>query len=382
MRILLAAKHLHYPQGGGGLERNTHELCLNLLRRGITPAVMCNLRAERSLLVLRNRLARKLAPRFRFPMDRGIGYSVFRGWADDDGAIEVTQRFRPDVIIAQSAEPVPLLKSFEKLGVPRMAYFHETLRVWDAGTLAKEGDVGLIANSRFTAEGMAAHAGIVPAIVRPLVDRSLYKVTTRPRNVLFINTVPRKGVEIAFRLAESRPDVHFDFVRSWILRPRDIERMEKRARQARNITLHSPTNDMRPHYARARLVLAPSQWEEAWGRVATEAHINGIPVLASDQGGLREAVGPGGLLVPLGAPIKQWKDAFSRLWDDQDTHARVSNAALAYSTRTEIQPENIVDVFVDAVKIFVADAKQSQQAAHQKQSEFDADHLRVDGLSI
>lgn len=354
MRILLAAKHLHYPQGGGGLERNTHELCLSLLRRGITPGVMCNLRAERSLLVLRNRLARKLKPRFRFPMDDGIGYPVFRGWADDDGAIEVTKRFRPDVVIAQSAEPVSLLKSFEGLGVPRMAYFHETLRIWDAGTLAKADDIGLIANSRFTAEGMAAHAGTVPAVVRPLVDRSLYEVPTRPRNVLFINTVPRKGVEIAFRLAESRPDVQFSFVKSWILRPHEVERMEKRARSAGNITLYPPTNDMRPHYARARLVLAPSQWEEAWGRVATEAHINGIPVLASDQGGLREAVGPGGLLVPLSASIHRWKEAFSHLWDDQETYARVSETARAYSRRPEIQPENIVDVFVETVKSFAA----------------------------
>lgn len=350
MRILLAAKHPHYPQGGGGLERNTHELCLHLVRRGLKPAVIANLRAVQSPLVWRNQVMRKLKPRQRFPMDSWYGYPVYRGWAEEDGAVEVATRFRPDVIVAQSAEPVPLLKSYQGLGIPRMAYFHETLRVYDAGTLAREEEIGMIANSRFTAEGMAAHAGIMPAIVRPLVDRSLYEVPTRPRNCLFINTVPRKGVEIAFRLAESRPDVQFDFVKSWILKPHEVECMEQRARAAGNITLHPPTNDMRPHYARARLLLAPSQWEEAWGRVATEAHINGIPVLSSDQGGLREAVGPGGLLIPLGAPIQEWCAAFSRLWDNPDTHARVSQTALAYSHRPEIQPENIINTFVDAVK--------------------------------
>lgn len=350
MKILLAAKHLHYPQGGGGLERNTHELCLHLLKRGLKPAVICNLRAERSLLVMRNRVMRQLRPGLRFPMDKGLGYPVFRGWAEEDGAKEVTARFRPDVIVAQSAEPVPLLKPYEGLGIPLMAYFHEVMRVYDAGTLAKAGNIGLLANSRFTAEGMAAHAGVMPAIVRPLVDRKLYEVSTRPRNVLFINTVPRKGLEVAFRLAESRPDVPFDFVKSWILKPNDIARMEQRARAAGNITLHPPTNDMRPHYARARLLLAPSQWEEAWGRVATEAHINGIPVLASDQGGLREAVGPGGLLVPLHAPMQAWSEAFSRLWDEPGTHARLSETARAYSRRPEIQPEIIVDTFVEAVR--------------------------------
>ena len=353
MRILLAAKHPHFPQGGGGLERNTHELCRDLVKRGLSPAVICDLRAEQSLLVWRNRLSRQLKPSIRFPVDRRLGYPVFRGWNDEDGAAEVAARFRPDAIVAQSAEPVPLLKSYEGVDIPKLAYFHETLRVYDAGTLASTGNIGLIANSRFTAEGMAAHAGFVPAIVRPLVDRALYEVTTRPRNVLFINTVPRKGLEIAFRLAESRPDVPFDFIKSWILKPHEIDRMEQRARAAGNITLHPPTNDMRPHYARARLVLAPSQWEEAWGRIATEAHINGIPVLASDQGGLREAVGPGGLLVPLGAPLQEWRTAFSHLWDDPGTHARVSQTALAYSRRPEIQPENIIDTFVEAVRSHV-----------------------------
>jgi glycosyltransferase involved in cell wall biosynthesis len=337
---------------------------LHLLKRGMKPAVICDLRAERSLLAWRNRLWRQIRPSIRFPLDTGLGYPVFRGWPDDDGAAEVTARFRPDVIVAQSAEPVPLLKPYAGLGIPRMAYFHETLRVYDAGVLAKTGDIGLIANSRFTAEGMAAHAGLMPAIVRPLVDRKLYEVKSRPRNVLFINTVPRKGLEIAFRLAESRPDVRFDFVKSWILKPHEIDRIGLRARAAGNIALHPPTNDMRPHYARARLVLAPSQWEEAWGRVATEAHVNGIPVLASDQGGLREAVGPGGLLVPLGASIHEWKCAFSQLWDDPAVYDRVSKTALAYSWRPEVQPDNIVDTFIDAVKTHMDHAGRASCVPH------------------
>jgi glycosyltransferase involved in cell wall biosynthesis len=73
-----------------------------------------------------------------------------------------------------------------------------------------------------------------------------------------------------------------------------------------NVTLHPPTRDMRPLYARARLLLAPSQWEEAWGRVATEAQVSGIPVLASNRGGLPEAVGNGGILLPADAPGNEW----------------------------------------------------------------------------
>jgi glycosyltransferase involved in cell wall biosynthesis len=359
MRILLAAKHPHYPQGGGGLERNTHELCLHLVKRGLKPAVICDLSADRSWLVWRNQLSRRIRPSIRFPMDAGLGYPVFRGWGNEDGAKELMSRFRPDVVVAQSAEPVPILQSYEDLGVPRIAYFHEVERVHDAGTLAQSGTIGLLANSRFTAERMAAYAGFMPAIVRPLIDRSLYEVPTHPRNVLFINTVPRKGVEIAFHLAESRPDVQFDFVKPWVLKPADIDRIEKRARAAGNITLHPPTNDMRPHYARARLLLAPSQWEEAWGRVATEAQINGIPVLASNRGGLPESVGPGGLLVPHDAQMPEWVAGFSRLWDDPGAYAQMSEAARAHSRRPQIQPETIVDTFVEAVQSHLSRAAAS-----------------------
>ena len=353
MRLLLAAKHLHFPQGGGGLERNTHELCLHLIRRGITPAVMCDLQPAPSFLVYKNRLLRILRPQRRFPMDSGLGYAVFRGWNNEDGAREVVEQFKPDIVIAQSAEPVPLLQSFSGLGIPRMAYFHEVERIWDVQALLAMGDVGLLANSEFTARKMAEGGGVHPTVIRPLIDRALYVTATAPKNALFINTSPKKGLEIAFRIAESRPDVAFDFVRYWSAKPEHVQALVERARAAGNITLHAPTNDMRPLYGRARVLLAPSQWEEAWGRVATEAQINGIPVLASNRGGLPEAVGPGGILVAHDAPIEHWTAAFAKLWDDESEHARYAAAALAHSQRPDIQPEQIVSAFIAAVEGFL-----------------------------
>jgi len=48
---------------------------------------------------------------------------------------------------------------------------------------------------------------------------------------------------------------------------------------------------MRAAYGRSRLLLAPSRWVESWGRVASEAQISGLPVIATKSGGLPEAVG-------------------------------------------------------------------------------------------
>lgn len=313
---------------------------------------MCNLLGDRSLLGLRNRLARIVKPRERFPVDHGLGYPVYRGWENEDGAQEVLARFQPDVVIAQSARPAPLLRSFGNT-VPRMAYFHEVLHLADLAALNAMGGIGLMANSDFTARKMAELDGVVPPVIVPLIDRNLYVAPRKPQNVLFVNTNPRKGLEIAFLLAETRPDVHFDFVKSWILTAQEKSEIADRAAKAGNITLHPPTNDMRPLYSRTRVLLAPSQLDEAWGRVATEAHINGIPVLASDRGGFAESVGPGGLLVPSDAPLADWAAAFSTLWDDPASYANYVDKALAYSKRPEIDPAVIASTFVDVARDFV-----------------------------
>jgi glycosyltransferase involved in cell wall biosynthesis len=75
--------------------------------------------------------------------------------------------------------------------------------------------------------------------------------------------------------------------------------------------------------------------------MATEAHINGIPVLGSDRGGLPEAIGPGGLTVAHDAPIADWLAAFARIWDDRNAYDAFARAARAYSKRADIQPDTI-----------------------------------------
>ena len=80
---------------------------------------------------------------------------------------------------------------------------------------------------------------------------------------------------------------------------------------------------MAREYAQARILLVPSVWEEAWGRVVTEAQLSGIPVLASAIGGLPESVGPGGILVPPGSDVEVW-----------DAHLRSSGARTRHVQRT------------------------------------------------
>ncbi|MDI1336541.1 MAG: glycosyltransferase [Lacunisphaera sp.] len=92
----------------------------------------------------------------------------------------------------------------------------------------------------------------------------------------------------------------------------------------------------------ARVLLAPSVWEEPFGRVAAEALLNGVPPLVSDRGGLAEAANGGGFVLPLpksltletrtpvaAADVEPWLEVMLRLADDADFYAEASARARA-----------------------------------------------------
>jgi glycosyltransferase involved in cell wall biosynthesis len=183
-----------------------------------------------------------------------------------------------------------------------------------------------------------------------LIDPSAYRTETERRVATFVNPVPRKGVEIALALAAYRPDIPFEFVESWHLRRRVFALVQSRAAHHGNIRLLRHTDDMRTVYCRSRVVLAPSLWEEAWGRIVSEAQVSGIPAIVSDSGGLPEAVGDGGIVVGRHAPIADWLSALSRLWDNSAEYERYVKRALAHAARPEFQPQQVVRTLLQLVE--------------------------------
>lgn len=77
------------------------------------------------------------------------------------------------------------------------------------------------------------------------------------------------------------------------------------------------------------VLAVPSLWPEPFGLVALEAAAQGIPVVASDVGGLRDVVSSGetGLLVPPG-DISRWSEALRDLLALPDAGAAMGAAAV------------------------------------------------------
>ena len=345
MNIALVSGNPHMPQVLGGVEVNTHTLAGELVRRGNSVCVLAK-------LSLRNRFglwraARIAASGSGIWVDRDLGYPVFRArWpADHTGALP-----RPTIAVVQNGPMLELAAGFARIAVPAVAYLHglgfESWPVQPSGLPFR----GYIANSRFTAARFQQRFGVVPAVVPPLFRRADYATDAGGSLVTFINPVAVKGVDLALEIAALCPQIPFAFVRGWPLGRREEARLKREAARLGNIVLRERTGDMRTVYRDTRILLVPSQWEdETWGRVVTEAQFSGIPAVVSDRGGLPEALGPGGLVVPHDAPASLWADVVARLWSDDVVYAELSDAAVGHAARTDLDPDLQISRLIDTL---------------------------------
>jgi glycosyltransferase involved in cell wall biosynthesis len=84
--------------------------------------------------------------------------------------------------------------------------------------------------------------------------------------------------------------------------------------------------------SRHRLMVVPSRWPEPFGIVALEGMASGCVVIGTDLGGLPEAIGPGGVIVPAANP-KAIADAVRVLLADDELCVRYRRAGAGFAAR-------------------------------------------------
>jgi glycosyltransferase involved in cell wall biosynthesis len=226
--------------------------------------------------------------RMPFVQDRALGFPVYRAWSPAMAVPAFAARMRPDVAVVQCHDSVPIARAFREAGVPVVLYFRNVEMNELGGDPSTVGAAGFIANSRFTAGVFRQSFGIDATVIPPTIEAARFRVKSDRSTVVFINPVPEKGLDRAIEIAAQCPDIPFLFVESWTLSPDAVSSLRARIAPYRNITLNGARIDVRDVYARARFLLAPSLWREAWGRVASEVQCSGLPVIGSDRGGLPE----------------------------------------------------------------------------------------------
>jgi glycosyltransferase involved in cell wall biosynthesis len=177
--------------------------------------------------------------------------------------------------------------------------------------------------------------------------------------ITIVNPCTVKGISIFLELAKSLPKKSFQAVRGWGTTRKDMEALSEMP----NVRVTGPFDDVDEMFGNSRVVVVPSLWDEAFGRVVIEAMLRGIPVIAANVGGLPEAGLGAAILLPISVilrfkqrfddafipeaeiprqDIRPWKESLERLTEDEAYYRTISTrcrqAALNYVQALRFEP--------------------------------------------
>ena len=327
MRILLAQNALYYPAYGGG-DRSNRMLLEALAADGHQCRVVA--RIARFGPAGHAQYLRELAARGVLPetSEEGPeqGIVVFRRAGVEAHVITrhpnlrayfsaQIAAFAPDVILASTDDPAQLLLEVAVRSGVRTVYLARAPLALPFGPdcafpsaakteVLRQADA-VVGVSRYVADYISRWSGI-PAVHVPisLVDPPPYAELGRSENefVTLVNPCAVKGMSIFLELADRMPEVRFAGVPTWGTTDADRAAMASRA----NVTILDPVDNVDDILRRTRVLLVPSLWAEARSRIVMEAMLRGVPVIASNIGGIPEAKLGVDYLLPV-RPIQKYQ---------------------------------------------------------------------------
>jgi surfactin synthase thioesterase subunit/glycosyltransferase involved in cell wall biosynthesis len=387
MRILLAQNSRYYPGHGGG-DKSNRLLMEALAARGHDCAVVA--RISRFGAREHDLFLSELAGRSVWPESCDDGVVTFRRAGVEVHTVtnqpSLRQYFseqiaacRPDVMIASTDDPAQvLLEPAVRADSPRVVYLARATLALPFGPdcafpSAARTDMlrraaAVVGVSQYVADYIRRESGI-EAVHLPisLLDAGPYDPLGRFENefITLVNPCAVKGIFIFLALAERMPHVRFAAVPLWGTNVEDRHALERHA----NISILPPVDSIDELLARTRVLLVPSLWAEARSRIIVEAMLHGVPVIASNVGGIPEAKLGVDYLLPVrpiakyqervddqmvpvadvpAQDIGPWYAALDRLLSDRGHYEQLSRAsrvaALSYADRLSVEPfERLLD---------------------------------------
>ncbi|GHB74198.1 hypothetical protein GCM10010377_75730 [Streptomyces viridiviolaceus] len=210
------------------------------------------------------------------------------------------RRHAPDLLITAQEGASELVVQARRRGVKVAAWLHSVSST-SLGALHGQPHYAL-ATSRFVASCARAQEETTVVLFYPPFTRPRPGSPATSDALLMINPVPQKGSALLHELIQQQPRQPFTLVEGWWDTSNEFAHYP-------NVRYVHRTYDMHTLYAQHRLLLVPSVVDDAFPRVIIEAGLHGLPAIGSHVGGIPEAIGSGGVLVPRGASAHHWGQA-------------------------------------------------------------------------
>ena len=326
MRILLAANASYMPPRGGATRSNLVWL-EHLAHAGHECRVVAALLARDPagrLEQLRNEQidlsARTEAAGVEIVEHDGIRFYSAADPAVRAGALrDQVREFRPDWVLVSSEDLGGiLLREAHQVAPGRVVYLAHTPQFFPFGPASWSPDAhgadlvarsaSIVAISSTVADYIERHISRRPEVIHPPIygrppwpDFGSFDAGL----VTMINPCGLKGIDIFLAIARRFPGFDFGAMQGWGTTSADRRALESLG----NLTMLPNCRDIDDLLRRTRVLFMPSLWYEGFGLIVVEAMLRGIPVIASDSGGLPEAKLGTGFIIPV-KPIERFEPEF------------------------------------------------------------------------
>jgi len=336
LRVLLTSNAAYLPPRGGSTRSNLAYLRILAGRghecrvvAGAPEAITAGQRERLREELREQQLDAAFADRFsndgsvRGALD-GISIIVVRDLARHTNLLgEEIRDFQPDWVLVSSEDlSHRLLLEAERAAPGRLVYLAHTPQWFPFGPASwnpEEGAAAIVRDSAAVVvigKAMAAyverHLGRTARVAHPPV----YGESPWPSLADFetgcigmVNPCAVKGISLFLAMADRMPDTSFVALPGWGTTQDDLRALRSRP----NVSLFPRVKNIEQFLRRLKVLVMPSLWLEGFGLITMEAMLRGVPVIASDSGGLREAKAGTNYVIPV-QPIERYE----RVYDDRN----------------------------------------------------------------